>query len=81
MITTLFGIVEGTSAGRAFAECLGITDPWDFNQHYFDGHKIDVDGIKTLFGTLSGGDEYLEHLERFLILRDHQFRFFYVPNG
>lgn len=30
---TLFGIVEGTSLGKEFASCLGVTDVWDFNQH------------------------------------------------
>ena len=45
VIRTLFGIHEGSSASRRFAQFLGIDDPWDFNQHKIDAQRIDFDGL------------------------------------
>jgi hypothetical protein len=81
VLTTLFGIVEGSTASREFASCLGISDPWDFSQHKFDADRIDVVALAYLFQTLSEGDAYLKELDRLLALRANGFQFMFRPNG
>jgi len=81
VVTTLFGIVEGSSASRQFALCLGISDPWDFNQHNIDPNKIDVKALEKLIQTLSEGENYAKELNNLLALRVHGFQFIFRPNG
>lgn len=81
VVRELFGIDEGSPSSREFAACLGISDPWDFNQNPFDPHRIDVERLKALFETLSGGDDYLKDLGRLLKLREHGFLMIFRPNG
>lgn len=81
MVRELFGIMEGTSSGTEFAACLGISDPWDFNQHRFDPLRIDVERLRALFATLSGGDDYVNDLNRMLKLREFGFMMIFLPNG
>jgi hypothetical protein len=80
VITDLFGIWEGTHAGIEFAECLGITDVWDFNQHRIDPQRADLGRLRALFVRLSD-DHYATELSRFEALRDLGFEFYFEPNG
>lgn len=52
-----------------FAAHLGITDPWDFNQHKLTPTNVNVDGLRTFFATLHDGEEFLPDLEAFCIRR------------
>lgn len=81
VVAELFGIVEGSGASSKFASCLGIPDPWDFNQHNIDPGKIDVKRLYVLFHELSEGEEYLKQLNALVALRDHGFKFIFRPNG
>ncbi len=79
--TEPFGIVEGSGTSREFAKCLGITDPWDFNQHKIVPSKIDVEGLQKLLKTLRENEDYVRDLARLLVLRERGFEFFFRPNG
>jgi hypothetical protein len=81
VVVTLFGITEGSSASRQFASCLGITDPWDFNQHTIDSSKIDVDASREFLQSISGGQEYARDFDKLLALRTRGFQFIFRPNG
>jgi hypothetical protein len=81
IVTTLFGIVEGSSASRQFALCLGISDAWDFNQHKIDPNRIDIAALGRLFQTLSEGESYAKDLNKLLAFRTHGFQFIFRPNG
>ena len=81
VVAVLFGIAEGTYAGTQFAKCLGITDPWDFNQHKIDSTRVEMDELRALFAGFSDGDDYLKDLERFEVLRQAGFDLYFVPNG
>jgi hypothetical protein len=81
VVTELFGILEGSPASRTFAKYLGVTDPWDFNQHKLVGSAVDVEGLRAFLATLLGGEDYKRDLEAFIALRDHGFEFFFRPNG
>jgi hypothetical protein len=81
VVRQLFGITHGTSASAAFAACLGITDPWDFNQHKISSSAVNVPGLRALFDTLQDGDDFLEDLEAFVALQERGFEFFFRPNG
>jgi hypothetical protein len=76
-----FGITHGSTASRAFASYLGITDPWDFNQHKLVPSNVDVDGLRAFLETLQGSEELMSDLEAFLALRDAGFDFYFRPNG
>jgi len=80
VVVTLFGISEGSSASRHFASCLGITDPWDFNQHTIDPDKIDVEALRGFLQSMPE-EEYSKDLDKLLVLRMHGFQFIFRPNG
>lgn len=81
VVAELFQIVEGTRSSTDFAAHLGITDPWDFNQHKIDPGRIDVDGLKTFFARLAEGDDNMQQLARLLRLREYGFELIFRPNG
>lgn len=81
VLVHLFGIVHGSTASRAFAAALGISDAWDFNQHVIDRDHIDFEQLRRVFATLEDGDDYLPDLDRLRVLRDHGFVFYFEPNG
>jgi hypothetical protein len=81
VIRQLFGITHGSNASTAFAACLGITDPWNFNQHKVVSANVDLQGLRDFFATLQDGEEFLPDLEAFVALRKHGFDFFFRPNG
>lgn len=43
----LFGILEGSGLSRQFALLLGISDPWDFNQHQIEPSSVDGAGLES----------------------------------
>lgn len=81
VVTELFGIVEGTHAGKQFAACLGISDVWDFNQHHIDPQSIDMGRLRLLLQGLGDWDRYATQLEALLVLRTAGFQFVFRPNG
>ncbi len=78
IIEHLFGIVEGSSLSREFANLLGVSDPWDFNQHKLDTQKFDKAGLK-LFVEIY--DDYDYDLDKLNVLIDAEFEFYFLPNG
>jgi hypothetical protein len=81
VVTELFGITEGSSASSAFASALGITDPWDFNQHKIDSSLINIDQLRKFFKTLAAGAQYEKDMVRFQALLNSGFSFYFQPNG
>jgi len=45
VVKVLFGIAEGSSLSKEFASYLGVTDPWDFNQHKLIPSNFNADEI------------------------------------
>jgi hypothetical protein len=74
----LFGILEGSSVSRELATYLGISDPWDFNQHKVDNAKIDFAGLKE-FGAAY--DSYADEIEILESLARFGFEFHFRPEG
>ncbi len=79
--TDVFQIFGGSHASREFAALLGISDPWDFNQHAFDPRQIDADGLRGLFRTFELPEDHINDLDRMLRLREHGFQMIFRPNG
>ena len=74
----LFGILEGSSVSTEFATYLGISDPWDFNQHKIDKSKIDFAGLKE-FGAAY--DSYADEIEILEALAKFGFELHFRPEG
>ncbi|NVM74788.1 hypothetical protein FHW83_000548 [Duganella sp. SG902] len=74
----LFGISEGSSLSREFAELLGIKDPWDFNQHKIENEKINFAGLKN-FGEVY--DHYADDVVALEVLADSGFELHFRPEG
>jgi hypothetical protein len=81
VVARLFGIVEGTAAGRNFARCFGITDVWDFNQHQIDANKISFSELSDFFSTLEENEGYKKDLASLRALHEAGFQFIFRPNG
>jgi hypothetical protein len=81
VVRTLFGIAEGSSASREFARCLGISDPWDFNQHKIDSSRIDFVALQFLFKTLAGGEDYSKDAKALAAFKAAGFQFVFAPCG
>jgi len=81
VVAQLFGITHGSSASREFARCLGITDPWNFNQHKIDPKAIDGEELRAFLATLHEGDDLVRELEGLLGMREEGFEFYFRPNG
>ena len=78
----LFGFTQGSSLSTIFGNCLGITDPWDFNQHKVNSEKIDFEAINKLLMNYCGQDVNLfSDLESLKILNEKGFEFHFRPNG
>ena len=74
----LFGILEGTPQSTEFALLLGITDPWDFNQHKVINEKINFQGLKEFAKVY---EYYESDVEKLQILKDNGFEFHFRPVG
>lgn len=74
----LFGISEGSPLSTRFALLLGISDPWDFNQHKINNENIDVDGLKEFVQMYT---DYEGDLTRLLLFMSHGFDFHFRPEG
>lgn len=74
----LFGILEGSSLSRDFANLLGVTDPWDHNQHKLDPRNFDREGL-MLFGAAY--DTYDKDVNTLLTLANAGWEFHFRPNG
>jgi hypothetical protein len=89
VIIELFGILEGSSQSRAFAKTLGITDPWDFNQHKIDPSKINLPELCELLAHIDIEelyrseitDSYLSDIRALEKLKSRGFDFYFRPNG
>lgn len=51
----LFGIAQGSTLSRHFASLLGVSDPWDFNQHRIDRALVDIAGLEAF------GEQYPDY--------------------
>jgi hypothetical protein len=74
----LLGIVEGSGLTREFAALLGITDPWDFNQHKLSRSGVDLGG---LWKWSVHYPDYQRDLAAFEILLAEGFEFHFRPEG
>lgn len=84
MVRTLFGIVEGSGAGRDFASALGIDDVWDFNKHKIDQASIDFSTLQAVLEGLAGwteDDGYRRDLESFKAFVAAGYDLYFIPNG
>jgi len=80
LVATELLIIHQESDRGPIARGLGISDPWDFNQHHIDGHKIDFAGLRALSDTFDvWGGHFKEELERLDHLRRFGFQFLFVP--
>ncbi len=75
---TLFGIAEGNELSRQFATILGITDPWDFNQHKISPTDINFIALKT-FGQQY--PDYEKDVFALQALSESGFELHFSPNG
>ncbi len=75
---TLFGIVEGSSLSAEFAEILGISNPWDFNQHKIVNDDID---FKLLRKFINVYGDYERDALKLEVLSKKGFDLHFVPNG
>ena len=74
----LFGIVQGSTLSREFAALLGISDPWDFNQHKVLLSRLDSEGLKRFFEIYS---DHAQDYKAFEALRCAGFEFHFRPEG
>jgi len=84
VITSLFSWMPGSSSSCDFARYLGISDPWDFNQHKIEPSGVDLAGLRSFLETLGNSEDsrdYGSEMLRFVRLRDRGFAFYFVPNG
>lgn len=81
VMTTLFGVIEGTGGGHLIAAALGVADVWDFNQHELAPARIDDAAMRAACARLANGDAYLRDLARLRRLAAAGFRFYLRPNG
>ncbi|MEG3998075.1 hypothetical protein, partial [Microcoleus sp. SVA1B1] len=74
----LFGIVEGSTLSREFAALIGISDPWDFNQHKVLLSRLDNEGLRRFSEIYS---DYAQDYKAFEALRYAGFEFHFRPEG
>lgn len=74
----LFGISEGSTLSRTFAELLGIKDAWDFNQHKIENGKIDFVGLKKFVEVY---DHYADDVLALEALVNSGFELHFRPEG
>lgn len=78
VVEHLFGIAEDSSLSREFASFLGISDPWDFNQHKHEFKNFDIKALKEFVEIY---DDYSDDLEALLQFNENGFQFYFLPNG
>lgn len=76
VVATLFD-VDGEELVARLAAGLGISDPWDFNQHAFTIAQVDAPALRALFATLEFAPDYLADLSRMTRLGMAGFHFFF----
>jgi hypothetical protein len=81
VLRELFGITHGSGATTAFAVCLGIADPWNFNEHKIAPANVSIQGLRHFLTTRQDGEDFLPDLEAFVALRAYRFDFYFRPNG
>lgn len=82
IVRILFGIGEGTHAGTAFALALGITDPWDFNQHKIDPSAINFEDLRRVLTGLAGwNEEYSDDFETLRVFANADYDLYFLPNA
>ncbi|MEZ4295688.1 MAG: hypothetical protein R3B70_11980 [Polyangiaceae bacterium] len=74
----LFGISEGSALSRELAGLLGISDPWDFNQHKVRTENVDASALRE-WG--SKYPDYSEDVEALLVLAGAGFEMHFRPEG
>jgi len=73
-IITVVGTCCNTSDSRLLAEVFNIS-PWQFQEHCdLSGEGVDLDQLTMVF-------EYGHDVKSFQVLRDHGFKFYYMPRG
>lgn len=78
IVIHLFGIAEGSSISREFASYLGVSDPWDFNEHKLDYGNFNIEGLREFVEIY---DEYSNDLDALIEFSKHGFEFYFLPNG
>jgi len=81
VVRRLFGIVEGTRAGVAFAAALGIRDPWDFNQHKVTASEIDFAALRAELAPLEDGEQHLRDIDALQAFAAEGYDIYFLPNG
>jgi hypothetical protein len=83
MVRILFGIMEGSRAGRKFAEHLGIDNVWDFNQHRIDPARIDYGSAEEFLKGLSSWSEsdYARDMASLRAFAAAGYDLYLLPNG
>ncbi len=81
VVRELFGIVEGTRAGTEFAQHLGISDPWDFNQHRICPERIDFAALELLLAPFEHAEDYLRDLEALQAFASAGYDLYFLPHG
>ncbi len=74
----LFGIAEGSSLSREFADILGINDAWDFNQHKIENDRIDFARLKEFGGMY---DHYTDDIAALEVFVNAGFELHFRPEG
>jgi hypothetical protein len=78
VVRIIFGIVEGSILSREFATLVGVTDPWDFNQHHLDPSKFDYKGLEIFSKNYN---DYQKDYEAMLAFTSSGFNLYFLPNG
>ena len=74
----LFGMI-GSNTSREFASLLGITNPWDFNQHKINIESINFVELEKFVYQFE--IDYGDDLQKLLVLKDNGFEFHFRPQG
>lgn len=67
--------VDGEELVARVAAGLGISDPWDFNQHAFTIDQVDGQALRALFTPLEDAADYLADVSRMIRLGMAGFQF------
>jgi hypothetical protein len=81
VVREMFGIIEGTGAGTDFARMLGISDPWDFNQHKITAHDIDFPALRSFLSQFEYREDYLRDLDALQAFATEGYDLYFLPHG
>ncbi len=81
VVRELFGILEGTRTGTEFAQMLGISNPWDFNQHKIHPQNIDFAALRALLSPFEYADDYLRDLDALQAFASEGYDLYFLPHG